>query len=197
MNPIRSTRTILTRFSLDFQLNHYRFSISWTRILPDGTLGSVNQAGIAYYNKLIDALLEENIIPVVTIFHFDVPQTLHYLGGFTNEVIVAYFEAYADLVFSLFGDRVKWWITINEPNIFCNRQYTSMAPTVRAVDGYGQYLCGHNVLKAHTVAYRLYQRKYAAYYKGQVGITLDQRFFYSDTNNAADVKRALEFEVHN
>lgn len=178
-------------------MNHYRFSISWTRILPDGSVANVNQAGIAYYNKLIDALLANGIEPIVTLFHFDVPQTIQNLGGFTNDVIVDYFEAYANLVFSLFGDRVKTWITINEPFIVCTIFYGSgwLSPVIQPVTGISEYLCGHNALKAHTVAYRLYRKRYAARFGGKVGISLNSNFYYSDANNVNDVERALEFEV--
>lgn len=164
--------------------------------MPDGTIGKVNELGIAYYNKLIDALLANGITPVITIFHFDVPQVLQNLGGFYNEVIVDYFEDYADLVFSQFGNRVKYWITINEPSIFCKMICGEMmSPTIQNVNGTSEYLCGANTLKAHAVAYRLYQAKYAEQQKGMVGITLHSQYYYSRTNNAYDVERALDFEA--
>lgn len=179
-------------------MNHYRFSLSWSRILPDGTLRSINQAGIAYYNKLINTLLKNNIIPVVTIFHFDVPQVIQDFGGFTNDDVVDYYKVYADLVFSLFSDRVKMWITINEPCMFCNMVYTNgwLSPTIESVAGVSEYECGHNVLKAHAIAYRLYKKRYAARFGGNVGISLNSNFYYSNTNNTDDVKRALEFDVY-
>lgn len=178
-------------------MNHYRFSLSWPRILPDGSLASVNPAGIAYYNKLIDALLANGIQPIVTIFHFDLPQAIQNLGGLTSEIFVDYFESYVDLVFSLFGDRVKMWTTINEPFIYCTLIHSLnwISPTVESDPGVSEYLCGHNALKAHAVAYRLYQKKYAARFGGKVGISLNANFYYSETNNTDDVRRALEFEV--
>lgn len=178
-------------------MNHYRFSISWTRILPDGTLASKNQAGIDYYNNLIDTLLANGIQPVVTLFHFDVPQSLQNLGGFTNEAIVDYFEDYADLAFKSFGDRVKTWIIFNEPSIFCSYFYGAgwLSPVIKTLPGISEYLCGHNALKANAVAYRLYQKRYASRFGGQLGVSLNANFYYSDTNNDDDVKRALEFEV--
>lgn len=180
------------------QLNHYRFSISWSRILPDGSLANQNPVGIAYYNKLIDSLLENGIEPVATMFHFDLPMPLSNLGGFTNEVIVDYFEAYADLLYSLYGDRVKRWITINEPLMFCTSFYGArryFAPTIEPVGGVSEYLCGHNVLKAHAVAYRLYEKEYFSRFKGKIGISLNTHYFYSRTNDESAVERAVDFQV--
>lgn len=178
-------------------MNHYRFSISWSRILPNGTVAHINSAGIAYYNKLIDTCLKYGIIPVVTIFHLDVPQSLQNIGGFTNDKIVDYFEAYADLVFSSFGDRVKVWTTINEPTNFCSKLLgtDALSPVVHAEPGVSGYSCGHNVLKAHAVAYHLYHKKYAAVQRGEIGITLSGTFFYSEMNDAYAVKRSLDFAV--
>ena len=96
-------------------LKNYRFSISWTRLMPDGTSNNINQAGIDHYNNFIDALLEAGISPMVTLFHWDTPQALESLGGWDNEAIIDRFDDYADLCFREFGDRVKFWITLNEP----------------------------------------------------------------------------------
>lgn len=179
-------------------MNHYRFSISWSRILSDGSLASRNQAGIEYYNQLIDSLLQNGIEPIVTMFHFDLPQTIQNLGGFTNAVVVDYFEAYADLLFRLYGDRVKSWITINEPLVYCTMNFAAgyLVPTVEPVPGVGEYLCGHNALKAHAIAYRLYQKEYCHRFKGKVGISLNSYYFYSDTNDEYAVKRGLDFQVN-
>ncbi|XP_022893284.1 beta-glucosidase-like isoform X2 [Olea europaea var. sylvestris] len=98
-------------------LDSYRFSISWPRILPGGRLcGGVSKEGIKYYNVLIDALLEEGIEPCATLFHWDVPQCLEdQYGGFLDHQIVEHFCEFAEICFWEFGDRVKRWITLNEP----------------------------------------------------------------------------------
>lgn len=177
-------------------MNQYRFSIAWSRVLPDGDISSVNEAGIAYYNKVINKVLEYGIEPVVTMYHYDLPQALQKFGGLTNSIIISYFESYANLLFDRFGDRVKIWITFNEPSAFCLQGYGSgsAAPMVEA-NGIGEYLCGNNVLKSHAVAYRLYEKRYAGRFNGKVGITLNTLFCYSDTNNTDDVNRAMAFEV--
>lgn len=177
-------------------MNHYRFSIAWSRVLPDGDISSVNEAGIEYYNKLINTILEYGIEPVATMYHYDLPQDLQKFGGLTNSIIVHHFEAYANLLFERFGDRVKRWITFNEPSVFCLQGYGegSSAPLVIA-NGVGEYLCANNVLKSHAATYRLYKRKFADKFNGKVGITLCSKFYYSETNRTEDVNRALAFEV--
>ena len=116
-------------------LKAYRFSISWPRILPAGR-GEVNQAGINFYSQLVDALLEEGIEPCVTLYHWDLPQALQDEGGWPARMIVDAFVDYADVVSRALGDRVKNWITFNEP-------------FVSAIVGYleGRHAPGHTDLQ--------------------------------------------------
>lgn len=95
-------------------LKAYRFSIAWTRILPNGR-GEVNQKGVAFYRQLMDELLKSDIEPIVTIYHFDLPVVLQEeYGGFSSRKILADFEYYCKVLFEQFGDQVKYWLTINE-----------------------------------------------------------------------------------
>ena len=93
--------------------NTYRLSISWCRVIPDG-VGAVNPKGIAFYNKVIDKLLSCNMIPLVDLYHWDMPQCLQEKGGFANPDFPGWFENYAKVCFAAFGDRVKMWSTFNE-----------------------------------------------------------------------------------
>ena len=100
---------------IDFMgLSAYRFSISWPRVFPEGR-GRVNAAGVQYYNTLIDALVSRGVEPFVTLYHWDMPQTLEAeYGGWLGAEAVRDFRDYASFCFKTFGDRVKKWITINE-----------------------------------------------------------------------------------
>ena len=97
-------------------LKAYRFSISWSRVVPDG-FGEPNEAGLAFYDRLIDALVAHSITPVATMFHFDLPLAVHERGGWANRESIDAFERYARLIFARYGDRVKYWLTINEQNV--------------------------------------------------------------------------------
>lgn len=91
----------------DIGAQSYRFSLSWSRIFPDGRISSLNPLGVDYYNRVIDTLLKNNITPAVTLFHWDLPQKLQDLGGWPNPILADYFEDYARTAFTLFGDRVR------------------------------------------------------------------------------------------
>ncbi|KAG5671236.1 hypothetical protein PVAND_001445 [Polypedilum vanderplanki] len=179
----------------DIGFKVYRFSIAWTRMLTK--TNQVNQKGIDYYNKLIDRLKEEGIEPMVTIYHWDLPQYLQDLGGWTNPRIVKYFEIFADLAFKSFGDRVKEWITFNEPSVFCDEGYgwASHAPEIRTDKNIGNYLCTHHVLLAHASAYRMYKEKYFPSQQGKVGICLNSGFNYpyNSTVTQETVDKAVNF----
>lgn len=101
---------------------NFRFSLSWPRLIPAGA-GKKNQAGIDYYNKIIDFLLECNITPWVTLYHWDLPHALELKGGWTNRDIVSWFEDYTELCARNFGDRVRNWMVMNEPSVFTGAGY--------------------------------------------------------------------------
>ncbi|KAG5671228.1 hypothetical protein PVAND_001437 [Polypedilum vanderplanki] len=166
----------------DIGFEVYRFSIAWTRILTKAN--QVNQKGIDYYNKVIDGLLDVGIQPLVTMYHWDLPQYLQDLGGWTNPAIVKYFEVYADTLFASFGDRVEEWITFNEPKTFCN-------------GGYGEGWDAPEIKTAHANVYHLYKNKYFTKQQGKVGICLDTTFSFPANENVTDelVDKAMHFSL--
>lgn len=178
------------------QMNFYRISIAWSRVLPSGDVADINEAGIQYYDRLINKMHEYNIEPMVTMYHYDLPSNLQLFGGWTNPIMVKYFEAYANLLYDRFGNRVKYWFTFNEPMELCSNGYGDNvhAPGIDQ-HGIGEYLCVHNILKAHATAYRLYESSFKQRFNGQVGIALNSAFAYSDTNNTVDVNRCMQFTV--
>lgn len=193
---IVSTANRSVFFIFNLQLNFYRFSISWSRILPTGDIAHINELGIDYYNKVINKTLEYKLMPMITMYHWDLPSSLQKFGGWTNPLMIQYFKEYADLLFERFGDRVKLWITFNEPYSFCLWGYgTSYVAPAMDAPGVGDYLCGHNVLKAHAAVYHLYKEKYFGRFNGQISISLNSNFFYSRTNNTKDVDFAMQFSV--
>lgn len=103
-------------------LNSYRFSISWPRIQPTGS-GAVNPKGIDYYSRLVDGLLEAHIRPMVTLYHWDLPQALQEAGGWTNRDLVGRFSDYVQIVAKALGDRVSDWMLFNEPAAFVDLGY--------------------------------------------------------------------------
>ncbi|MDP2699319.1 GH1 family beta-glucosidase [Thalassospira sp.] len=95
---------------------HYRFSVMWPRVMPDGT-GAVNEKGLAFYDRLVDGMLERGIDPWLCLYHWDLPQALQDRGGWANRDIVGWFGDYTDVIARRLGDRIKAWVTFNEPNV--------------------------------------------------------------------------------
>ncbi|XP_065170307.1 myrosinase 1-like [Atheta coriaria] len=177
----------------------YRFSISWSRLLPNGTapngIWSANPYAVEYYKQLIDELIANNIIPMVTLYHFDMPLPMAQYGGFQNERIVRDFENYADVVFKLYGHKVKHWFTINEPNSCCEIDVL-MASVLQTeyVGNHGLiYMCTRNLLLAHASVYRLYQKKYKWKYYGNVALVIDSNYFQAGSDCDDDLKAAERY----
>lgn len=164
-------------------LNCYRFSIAWARVIPDGD-GEINEAGMAFYDRLINKLIECGIKPCVTLYHWDLPQKLQDKGGWTNPAISDIFARYARLMFERFGDRVDLWITFNEPRVFIFRGYIdgSYAPGIK--DYRAALLAGHNVLLSHGKAMAEFRRLKP---KGKIGITF-QMSYIAATDDSKEAK---------
>ena len=171
----------------DLGLNSYRFSVSWPRVFPSGS-GKVNAPGLAFYEKLVDALLAERIEPAITLYHWDLPQALQDKGGWTNHDTAFRFADYAEKLFLRLGDRVKLWITLNEPQVSAFAGYGDgvHAPGVRDL---GQAVqASHVLLVAHALAVQAYRQASPA--RHRIGITLDLHPVYPWTDGQSDVEAA-------
>ncbi|KAJ6710493.1 GLYCOSYL HYDROLASE [Salix koriyanagi] len=189
-------------------IDAYRFSISWSRLIPNGR-GPVNPKGLQYYNNLINELIAHGIQPHALLCNYDHPQALEdEYGGWISRKIVKDFTAYADVCFREFGDRVSHWTTVNEPNVFAIGGYdTGMAPPKRCSPPFvfncskgnsssEPYLAAHHMLLAHASTARLYREKYQGEQLGLVGISLYIFQSIPLTNLTADVaanQRAQDF----
>ncbi|XP_043710638.1 beta-glucosidase 11-like [Telopea speciosissima] len=187
---------------MDTGLGAFRFSISCSRVIPNGR-GPVNPKGVHYYNSLINELLSHGIQPYVTLFHYDVPQALEdEYGGWLSQKIVKDFTAYVDVCFREFGDRVSYWTTMNEANAFvlggCD---SGIFPPGRCSSPFGlnctrgslttePYIATHNILLAHASATRLYKEKYQAKQNGFVGLNFLTYGMVPLTNSTEDLRAA-------
>ncbi|CAN1341520.1 Beta-glucosidase 24 [Linum perenne] len=188
----------------------YRFSISWPRVIPHGRRSDgTNEKGIAFYHRLLDALIENGIEPYVTIWHWDTPQALEAeYEGFLSRCIVEDYMDYCDLLFEEYGSKVKKWITLNEPMGTTLKAYDEgvfapghCSPWVSRAcqlgdSGIEPYIVAHNLLLAHSAAYHLYKNKYQQNLTGEIGVTYVTHWFVPYSNATKDVdaaQRALDW----
>ncbi|MFW6343121.1 MAG: GH1 family beta-glucosidase [Sediminispirochaetaceae bacterium] len=165
----------------------YRFSVSWPRLIPEGD-GGVNEKGVDFYSRLVDSLLEHNISPWVTMFHWDLPQNLQdRFGGFSSPEIGDRFADYAELLVSRLGDRVKNWITLNEPWVYAvlGNLLGVHAPGKKSYRA--AFSTAHNQLVAHGKAV---QRLRGIDPEARVGITLNLMPVYPETDKTKDRRAA-------
>jgi beta-glucosidase len=172
----------------DLEMNAYRFSIAWSRVIPQGK-GAINSKGLDYYNRLVDALLAKHITPFITLYHWDMPQALfEQYGGFAGRDTAFYFAEYVDVVVRALGDRVKHWITLNEPweHAFFGYFTGEHAPGV--TNPWQYFAVAHHELLAHGLAV---QRIRGLSPDAQVGITLSQFpiYPYADTPRHREAAR--------
>jgi beta-glucosidase len=170
-------------------LGAYRLSLSWPRIKPDGR-GGVNAKGIDYYNRVIDGLLEAGVAPVVTLYHWDLPQALQDLGGWASRDVADVFAEFAGIAGDAFGDRVPKWITLNEPWVVAHVGYRDgrHAPGIR--DAAQAVTANHHLLLAHGQAVAALRASRAG--SAEVGITLNLTVERPVTPEAAGYAAELE-----
>ncbi|KAK4500971.1 hypothetical protein PRZ48_006777 [Zasmidium cellare] len=190
----------------------YRFSISWSRVIPlGGRYDPLNQEGLRFYQDLVDELVKADITPMVTLFHWDLPQALYdrYGGFLDREEYVKDYVHFAEVMFEALGPKVRHWITYNEP--WCSSilgysigQFAPGHTSDCTKSNVGNsstepWIVGHNILVAHGAAVKLYREKFKANQQGQIGITLNGDWTEPwDANDPADVaaaQRKLEFSI--
>jgi beta-glucosidase len=165
----------------------YRFSVSWPRVLPEGR-GRINAAGLAFYERLVDELLGAGVQPFCTLFHWDLPQALQRQGGFVNRDMASWFADYADLVGRKLGDRVKLWVTQNEPQCYIGHGHVAgmHAPGLK-MDFGETLLAGHNSMRAHGKAVAALR---AAVRDAQVGYVIAAPITRPASESDADLSAA-------
>ena len=163
-------------------LNAYRFSIAWTRILPMGR-GKINRRGLDFYNRLVDALLEAGIEPFVTLYHWDLPQRLEDEGGWPARHVAEAFAEYANVVSHSLGDRVKQWMTVNEPHVSALAGYLEGQHAPGHTDPGEALASAHHLLLGHGMAVPIIRGNSA---NAQVGLALDFRPQTPASPSAAD-----------
>ena len=173
-------------------LKAYRFSVAWTRIIPNG-IGEINENGIKFYNDLIDELNKYGIEPVVTMFHFDLPYELEKKGGWSNRKTIDAFVKYAEVLFSRFGSKVKYWLTINEQNTMILHPGAIGIPKGGALPSKKElYQQNHHMLLAQARVMDLCHKMCKG---GKIGPALNTTAMYGETCNPEDAIAAHNWET--
>ena len=177
-------------------LKAYRFSVNWARILPEGT-GKVNEKGLAYYDNLVNCLIENGIEPYMTLYHWDLPYALHQRGGWLNPQSPEWFYEYAKLMAAHFSDRVSHFFTFNEPQCTVGLGYVTgeHAPGLK-VGPYDCFSIWHNVLKAHGRGVQAIRE--AAVRPVEIGMAPCGALYYPATDSKEDIEaaRKANFSLH-
>ena len=170
------------------QLNHnsFRTSISWARLIPDGS-GEVNPLAVEFYNQVIDELLAQGITPFINLFHFDMPMVMQEKGGWESREVVEAYEHYARTCFALFGDRVKTWFTFNEPVVPVEGGYLYDFHYPNVVDFKRAATVAYHTILAHARAVKAWRECGT---EGEIGIILNLTPSYPRSQHPADVKAA-------
>jgi beta-glucosidase len=172
-------------------LNAYRFSASWSRVLPDGR-GPINPRGLGFYERLVDALLERGIQPMVTLYHWDLPAALDRLGGWLNPDSAGWFADYALLLFRALDDRVKLWVTLNEPWVVVDGGYLHgvLAPGQR--NPYAAPIAAHHLLRAHAAAVQAYR----AEGRHHIGLVVNLEPKYPASETVEDLSATMRADAY-
>lgn len=178
-------------------LTAYRFSISWSRVFPEGT-GSVNARGLDFYSRLVDALLEAGIRPFATLYHWDLPAALDDRGGWTNRDVAGWFADYAETAFRALDDRVETWATLNEPWVVSDGGYLFglLAPGRRSP--FEATRVSHNLMRAHGAAVQAYRAggNRTGVGKKPIGIVVNLEPKYPASDSPEDLAATARAEAY-
>jgi len=172
-------------------LNAYRFSVAWARVMPRGR-GEINPAGLGFYERLVDALLEHRIEPMLTLYHWDLPAALDDRGGWLNPEVALWFADYAQTLFRRLDGRVKLWATLNEPWVVTDGGYLrgALAPGHR--NAFEAPIATHNLLRAHGMAVCAYR----AEGKHQIGVVVNLEPKYSASQRTEDLAATARADAY-
>ncbi|WP_369013683.1 GH1 family beta-glucosidase [Flavobacterium anhuiense] len=175
----------------ELNIPNFRFSISWPRIMPTG-IHPINQAGIDYYNKIIDSLLSSGIEPWITLYHWDLPHELEVKGGWTNRESVSWFKEYVEVCVQYFGDRVKNWMVINEPSVFTGAGYFLgiHAPGKKGITNYLKAM--HHVTLATSAGAKIIRERIP---NANIGTTFSCTHIEPATESSKDVEAAKRVDT--
>lgn len=175
----------------DLGLRAYRFSISWSRIFPEGT-GRLNSAGLGFYERLVDTLLDNGIEPMATLYHWDLPAALDDRGGWLNRDSAAWFADYADAVFRRLDGRVKLWATLNEPWVVVDGGYLhgKLAPGHR--NRFEAPIASHNLMRAHGLGVQAYR----AAGRHAIGLVVNLEPKYPASQETEDLRATARAEAY-
>lgn len=175
----------------ELNIPNFRFSISWPRIMPTG-IHPINQAGIDYYNKIIDSLLASGIEPWITLYHWDLPHALELKGGWTNRESVSWFSEYVEVCAQYFGDRVKNWMVINEPSVFTGAGYFLgiHAPGKKGITNYLKAM--HHVTLATAAGAKILRNRIP---EANIGTTFSCTHIEPATESAKDIEAAKRVDT--
>ncbi|XP_072379887.1 myrosinase 1-like [Diabrotica undecimpunctata] len=185
------------RLAAELGIKMYRFSISWPRVLPTGKADNISEAGLNYYKDLVKEIRKNGMLPVATIYHWDLPQSLYDEGiQWSNVSLIPYIVDYARVVIKNLPD-VSYWVTINEPKQVCRIGYgtSHLAPGLNS-SGLLEYDCAYVLLKSHAAMYHMYKKEFSDY-KAPMSIVVDCQWIEALTNSPKDreaAERQRQFE---
>lgn len=169
----------------DIHFNSFRLSISWSRLIPDGS-GEVNQEAVDFYNNVINEMIAQDVEPFVCLYHFDMPVAMQEIGGWENRETAEHFGRYAGICFDLFGDRVKKWFTHNEPIVPVEGGYMYDFHYPNVVDMKRAAQVGYHTLLSHVFAVKAFREKDRS--GGEIGVILNLTPSYPRSSHPADLK---------